>query len=39
MIKFKIIGKIEEVEIIAVGRSIRDLHAYDENTAKVAGVN
>ncbi len=25
MIKFKIIGKIEEVEIIALGRSIRNL--------------
>ncbi len=25
MIKFKIIGKITEVEIIAVGKSIRDL--------------
>jgi len=25
MIKFKIIGKIAEVEIIAVGKSIRDL--------------
>jgi hypothetical protein len=25
MIKFKIIGKINEVEIIAVGKSIRDL--------------
>ena len=25
MIKFKIIGKIDEVEIIAVGKSIRDL--------------